>query len=64
MNQSLEKQTVLLSSCCGYKTYCVPPSFGDSSFQVCDKCHTECDTVRKPKYEKVAKGIYRPIKYY
>jgi hypothetical protein len=64
MAESLEKQYVALSSCCEHRTFCVPPAFGDKSFQVCDKCHTECDVIYKPKYEKIQKGVYRPIKYY
>lgn len=54
---------VPLSKCCSYKVYCVPPSFGEPSIYVCEKCNTITETKHRSinTHNQISKGLYRPV---
>jgi len=58
-------ETVMIgiSLCCNKPTITISASMDDPPITICTTCNTVADRVWKPKYEKIAKGHYRPIKY-
>lgn len=58
-----KQKSVLLSKCCNYKVFIVPPSFGEPSFYVCDKCYKSTSTERKiiQTHIEINRGHFRPI---
>ncbi len=54
-------KTLIISSCCGFKTSYIPPCFGEEGMYICMKCHTETDPnfIRFEPYTLIGVGIKR-----